>query len=175
MSILKLVKYKKGDAGWTDLSYEVPFDSNAGRVLFRTGFLLEWASLSDYKTWDVIREKEGKRGTDYIRVTNIRGKKTEKIDRASSLFKDYVRLSTQMLQTNSRPRKVEIQRIPSVILLQLADRGSRLSVADFDDGLMHIGTQLCKNHEKPKCVKCPVSDICVGYNRDRKLISGYTT
>ncbi|EHP82733.1 hypothetical protein [Methanotorris formicicus] len=30
---------KRNDSGWTGISYEVPFDSNAGRVLFRCGFL----------------------------------------------------------------------------------------------------------------------------------------
>jgi hypothetical protein len=35
---------RKNDVNWGKLSYEVPFDSNVGRVLFRTGFLLELAA-----------------------------------------------------------------------------------------------------------------------------------
>lgn len=65
---------KKKDNSYGPLSYELPFDSNAGRVLFRTGFLLNCAKLSDYKKWEVIQEGKGKGGEHYIRVTNIRGK-----------------------------------------------------------------------------------------------------
>ena len=60
MSIIRLVKHKTVDNGWTDFSYEVPFDSNAGRVLFRTGFFLELASLTNYVKWDVIQKGKGK-------------------------------------------------------------------------------------------------------------------
>ena len=47
VSIFNLVKHRSGDTGWTDISYEVPFDSNAGRVLFRAGFFTSLADLED--------------------------------------------------------------------------------------------------------------------------------
>jgi len=61
-SILRLVKHRVKDTGWSGISYEVPFDSNAGRVLFRTGFLLELAPLKDYENWNVIQKGKGKGG-----------------------------------------------------------------------------------------------------------------
>lgn len=35
---------RKNEFTWGPYSFEVPFDSNAGRVLWRTGYFLEWAS-----------------------------------------------------------------------------------------------------------------------------------
>lgn len=109
VSIFKLVKHKSKDTGWTDFSYEVPFDSNAGRVLFRTGFLLEWATLKDYENWGVIQKGKGKSGTHYIRVTNIRGQKTQNIPTISKFFSDYVDVITNYLKIGYRPRSVKIQ------------------------------------------------------------------
>jgi len=59
---------RKRDITWGKYSFEVPFDSNAGRVLFRTGYLLNWADIDDYKKSNVIQPNQGKGGTDYIRV-----------------------------------------------------------------------------------------------------------
>jgi endonuclease III len=49
------------------------------------------------------------------------------------------------------------------------------SIADFDDGLMYIGTNFCFNHNNPKCEDCPIKDLCVGYNEDKSLIENYRT
>lgn len=38
-------------------------------------FLLEFATLKDYKNWEIIQEERRKGKIDYIRVTNTRGKK----------------------------------------------------------------------------------------------------
>ncbi len=174
VSIFKLVKHKIGDNGWTDFSYEVPFDSNAGRVLFRTGFLLELASLADYESWKVIQKGEGKGGTDYIRVTNIREKKATKISYKSEIFEEYLYVVHEFLKMG-RPRTVKIQRIPNLLIYKLHQMGHKFSVADFDDGLMYIGTNYCYNHGEPGCEDCPLNDICRGYNENKKLIQKYRT
>lgn len=175
VSIFKLVKHRIKDTGWTDISYESPFDSNAGRVLFRTGFLLEWATLKDYERWNVIQREAGKGGTHYIRVTNIRGKKTEKIELSSDLFRDYVEVIKNYLKISRRPRKVEIQRLINLLIYELLKEGSKYSVADFDDGLMYVGTNFCFNHKNPRCEDCPLRDLCKGYNENNSLITDYTT
>jgi len=59
---------KKSDARGS-LSYETPFDSKACHVLFRTGFLLYCADLSDYEEWNVVQKGKGKSGEYYIRAT----------------------------------------------------------------------------------------------------------
>ncbi|MBM3334282.1 hypothetical protein FJY63_06440, partial [Candidatus Sumerlaeota bacterium] len=62
-----------GRPNWGRFSFEAPFDSNAGRVLWRTGFFLQWANESDYRERKVVQPGAGKGGVNYIRVTNIRG------------------------------------------------------------------------------------------------------
>jgi len=123
VSILGLVKYKVDDTGWTGYSYEVPFDSNAGRVLFRTGFLTEWASLQDYEDWEVIKPGQGKGGANYIRVTNIRGKKVSTESQTPQYFSDYSKVAVYYLKTSTRPRMMEVQRMPNVIIHQLLEFG----------------------------------------------------
>jgi len=172
VSIFKLVKNKNN--GWSDFSYEVPFDSNAGRVLFRTGFLLEFASLEEYEHWNVIQKGKGKGGVDYIRVTNIRGKKSKKISSDPEKFRDYLTLLQKYLK-KGRAKKVEIQRIPNLLIYDLSKRGLNYSVADFDDGLMYVGTNYCFNHDSPRCEVCPLRKLCKGYKEDISLIKNYRT
>ena len=174
VSILRLVKHKTVDNGWINFSYEVPFDSNAGRVLFRTGFLLELASLMDYVKWNVIQKGKGKGGVDYIRVTNIRGRKAMGIPQDSEIFNEYLFVVQEFLKMG-RPRSVKIQRIPNLLIYKLHQGGYKFSVADFDDGLMYIGTNYCYNHDEPKCEECPLNDICRGYNENEDLIKKYRT
>ena len=175
ISIFNLVKYKLEDSGWNGISYEIPLDSNAGRVLFRTGFLMEWATFKEYERWNVIQKGRGKGGEHHIRVTNIRGKKTHNIDKNSDIFLDYINITKEYLRTGKRPKNVEIQRIPNILVYNLHKEGYRYSIADFDDGLMYIGTRYCFNHENPNCRECPIRDVCVGYKKDDKLIRNYRT
>ncbi|MEM3667935.1 MAG: hypothetical protein QW388_04750 [Thermoplasmatales archaeon] len=173
VSIFRLTKRK--DSGWTDISYEVPFDSNAGRVLFRTGFLLEWASLKDYENWEVIQKGKGKGGVHYIRVTNIRGNKTTNIPQDSDVFSHYTDVTSNYLKIGRRPQFIEIQRLPNLLIYELTKNDLSYSVADFDDGLMHIGTNYCLNHDQPKCKECPINDLCKGYKENESLIKKYRT
>lgn len=174
VSTFGLVKHRKDDKGWTGISYEVPLDSNAGRVLFRTGFLLELATLKDYEKWNVIQKGKGKGGVNYIRVTNIRGKKVKGISTDSEFFHDYLVVVREYLKMG-KPRSMEIQRVPNLLIYKLNKDGYDFSVGDFDDGLMYIGTKYCYNHDEPKCEDCPLNDVCRGYNKDNTLIKNYRT
>lgn len=163
---------REDDLGWSDFSFEVPFDSNAGRVLFRTGFFLEWASLKDYTQWSVIQKGAGKEGKHYIRVTNIRGKKSKRTLHDKASHDAYQSLCIDRLKTHKKaPQSVEIQRIPLAFLLL----NRRFSPGELDDGLMHIGTSFCFNHSDPLCIKCPVKSLCRGYQESRNLIEDYRT
>ena len=62
---------KIADPPWGKYSFELPLDSNAGRVLFRTGYLQRWVSLDNLRDYKVIQKREK---VNYIRVTNIRKK-----------------------------------------------------------------------------------------------------
>ncbi|MCD6549207.1 hypothetical protein J7K41_00630, partial [Candidatus Micrarchaeota archaeon] len=162
----------KKESGWSKWSFEVPFDSNAGRVLFRTGFFTILATLKDYEKWGVIQKNKGKGKTHYIRVTNIRGKKVQnKKILNQQIIENYNKIITQHLKIRKRSSTlVEIQHIPNAILLN-----SKYGIGDFDDGLIYIGTNFCFNHDKPKCKRCPLKDLCMGNNWKTKFIKNYRT
>ncbi len=157
---------------WGIYSFEIPFDSNAGRVLWRTGFLLKWANEREYVQKSVIQKGKGKGGLDYIRVTNIRGMKTN-TDLPNEIWQNYFDLACSHLCSHKKgPKKAEIQRIPHAFLMSST---SSYGVAEFDDGLIHIGTKYCFNHDKPRCNECPISSICEGNNNQPYLIAQYRT
>lgn len=151
---------------------EIPFDSNAGRVLFRSGYLLRYATIEDYVKYNVIQRGKGRNGKDYIRVTNIRDKRATKNLKEVD-YETYSNLCVNHLRTHVRRpirAKYEIQKIPLAQLLE----GRQFVTGKFDDGLMYIGTNHCFNHDAPKCLTCPINDLCVG-RRDKTLIEKYRT
>ncbi len=175
MYVSRLNLKKRNDIGWTGISYELPFDSNAGRVLFRCGFLTKIATIRDYKIWNVIQEGKGKEGKHYLRVTNLREKKISISDKM--LKEEYDDLVVNYLKINKRPPiKAEIQRIPNLLIKIInKEENKNYSIADFDDGLIYIGTNFCFNHNNPKCEFCPIKNLCVGYNQNKLLIRNYRT
>ncbi len=158
--------------GWNAFSFEVPFDSNAGRVLWRTGFFLQWAEEQSYVKADAIQPGKGKGGLNYIRVTNIRGMASEVTPPIEHL-NAYRDIAINHLRTyRQAPRKIYIQNIPPAILLA---SGSEYGAGHLDDGLMHIGTNYCFNHEKPTCEECPIRKYCQGCQTNPPLIEEYRT
>lgn len=169
---------RSDDPAWQGLSYEVPYDSNAGRVLWRTGYLLYWASEEDYLRYQVLQPRRGKGGTTYIRVTNIRGKPLGRDRRLSAELKDaYDDVCRHHLKTHRRaPAKVEIQRVQHAYLLRWnTSYTPPLAAGHLDDGLIHVGTTYCFNHDQPDCPHCPLRDLCRGYNEMPVLITAYRT
>jgi len=162
---------KRKDNEFGPLSYELPFDSNVGRVLFRCGFLLDCAELSDYEKWEVIQKGKGKGGEHYIRVTNIRGKKSYELSKSKEMMDSYKSICIEYLKVRKRrPSTIEIQQVPNILLL-----GTEYGIGDLDDGLIYIGTNYCKNHDKPICLQCPINDFCLGYKSRQDLILNYRT
>ena len=162
---------KKGD-DWGQLSFEIPYDSNAGRVLWRVGYFLQWAEEKDYVKKDVVQRGAGKGGKHYIRVTNIREMKSARDELLESKFMDdYAKICTNHLRTHKqRPKKPEIQRLQHVFLMR-----EEMGAAEFDDGLIHVGRNFCLNHEAPKCESCPLREHCEGKNCRPELIADYRT
>lgn len=164
---------KKNDTGWSEYSYEVPFDSNAGRVLWRTGYLSSLASEDEYKKNEVIQINKGKKGTHYIRVTNMRGMRVS-ADIPTDLVDVYKGICVNHLKSHKiEPRKVEIQRFQHALLWQ--SKEENLTVSAFDDGLIEIGRNYCLNHEQPRCESCPINQHCKGYQSNNALITEYRT
>jgi len=157
--------------GWSRWSYEVPFDSNAGRGLFRTGFFLSLANMRDYENWNVVQKRKGKGNTHYLRVTNVRGKKVQVTIKDEEVIKNYEIVVLNHLKIKRRkPSAIEIQRLPNAILLN-----SKFGIGDFDDGLIYIGTRFCTNKDNPNCPECYLNQICKGFQKYRYLITDYTT
>ncbi len=157
---------------WSAFSFEVPFDSNTGRVLWRTGFFLQWASEESYTRNAVIQPGRGKGGLNYLRVTNIRGMGAEATV-PEEILDAYNDIAINHLRTYKKaPRKVAIQNIPPAILYS---SGAEYGAASLDDGLMYVGTNYCFNHDKPSCGECPIRDHCQGNLRNRTLIDDYRT
>lgn len=172
VSSFRLVRHS--GSTWDGFSYEVPYDSNAGRVLWRTGYLLHWASENTYQKRRVLQPGAGKGGKTYIRVTNLRGIKVE-TQLPDDLRESYNEICIEHLCSNRRvPKSVEIQRIQHAYLWYTFGQ-SNLTVANFDDGLIAIGTQLCYNHNEPHCEECPLNHLCQGYLKDRYLITEFRT
>ncbi|NMB99932.1 MAG: hypothetical protein GYA35_06600 [Thermoanaerobaculaceae bacterium] len=162
---------KRKDEAFGPLSYELPFDSNAGRVLFRTGFLLDCAKLSDYEKWEVVQKGKGKGGKHYIRVTNIRGKKSDELSSLKEVMDSYEPICIKYLKVRiRRPSKIEIQQIPNTLLLD-----TKYGIGDLDDGLINIGTKYCFNHNNPNCKECPIKEFCLAYKKQKGLIKNYRT
>ena len=172
VSTFKLTR--RDDPGWDAFSFEVPYDSNAGRVLWRTGYLLRWATEKEYKGKEVVQPGRGKGGLNYIRVTNIRGMKASK-PLSSEIRELYVAIALHHLKSHVRPpKKFEIQRIQHAYLMSEYEHIG-LGVADFDEGLIHIGTSYCFNHSNPLCVDCPINHLCEGHQSNPSLIDSYRT
>jgi len=165
---------RRADPRWGRFSFEVPFDSNIGRVLWRSGFFLALAARRDYVEHHVVQPGEGKGEKDYIRVTNIRGMSpTRRLP--PDWLKAYKDLCVVHMRTHARqPKKVEIQRLPMAVLLA-SGLGNKGGAADLDDGLVQIGTNFCLNTDFPRCARCPIRKLCEAALGNRRLIERYAT
>jgi len=162
------------DPGWGPFGFESPYDSNAGRVLWRTGYLLRLATEGEFERRDVIQRGGGKGGKHYIRVTNMRGMKASK-PMASSIRDAYETVCRDHLRSHKRaPKNLEIQRVQHAYLFRSFGKNG-LNVANFDDGLIRIGTKYCYNLANPDCTSCPLRRKCVGHLSTRRLITAFRT
>jgi hypothetical protein len=159
---------KRSEHTWSKYSYELPLDSNVGRVFLRTGILLKLATMQDYQNADIIQLDGGKKGTHYLRVTNIRGMKPTLITPDSELGTRY--LDIMITHFGQRKRIVEIQRLPNALLLDTDH-----AIGDLDDGIIHIGTHYCRNTDTPNCKKCPINKLCGGHRNHPEWIADYRT
>lgn len=157
----------KTTENWGQYSYEIPFDSNAGRVLFRTGFFFHYITEAQLIADQVIQKDAGKGGKHYIRVTNSRGKKivNNQLDIDLEKYKELTKNHLKQARRN-----VLFQLAPIALIFE----ERTYSVGELDDGLMYIGTNFCFNTDTPKCDECPLKDYCKA-TKDRNLITQYAT
>ena len=137
--------------GWTKNSFEVPFDSNIGRVLFRIGYVDYF--LDEKEKNKTLRErKEG----IHLEANELRNKKIkEEINPSTS--KIYQDLKEIVLPIDAPKTKPGFQFTINWFLENIGD--TDLTIGSFDDSLMYIGTKFCKN-KSPDCENCPLNSKC---------------
>jgi len=162
-----------GNDAWGPWSYEVPFDSNAGRVLYRTGIVTGWVDDARLKKHEVIQPGRGKGGkTAHMRVTNLRGVESTLAQDSQVLVDANRRLCVDHLRSHKRaPQKVQAQHIPSSIALL----DGTMTPGEIDDGLIRVGTEWCFNTAIPRCNACPLKSVCAGANEQPELIANVRT
>jgi hypothetical protein len=157
---------------WSAFSYDLPYDADGGRVLWRTGFLLRWASEQDYRRARVIQEGDGR--LNQLRIANMQRMVTS-APLPTCVSASYQLIVLHHMMTHKYPpRKARIARIPHAYLYSTFPT-THLHVAHFDDGLVYIGTHYCFNHGEPRCPECPINDLCEGYQDRPHLIQEYRT
>jgi hypothetical protein len=161
------------ESAWSAWSYEVPFDSNAGRVLYRTGIISGWVDEKRLKKHEVIQPGAGKDGkAAYMRVTNLRGVESELAQDSLQLVQVNRTLCVDHLRTHRRaPQKVQAQHIPSIAALI----DGAMTPGEIDDGLIKVGTEWCFNTGNPRCPDCPLRSVCAGARDQPKLITDVRT
>lgn len=160
------------DTHWGQNSYEVPFDSNAGRVLFMSGFfhyffpsLNNLSDIEKEKKWlssgriqKFTKEKDKQErwtGKYHMYITNsFRGQTIESFGEDS--FKDIKPFLKETLNKNPQ-KKIEVQHMINYLSKNLGTK-----IGAIDDGLMYVGTKFCINRGNQLCDKCPLRDECSG-------------
>ncbi len=167
---------RRTDEGWSPFSYEVPYDSNAGRVLWRTGYILHWLDEQTLRDKKVIQPGKGKGNTHYLRVTNLRNIAIPLKEYNPEQWALYIDLTKEYFK-GGHPQKAQFQRLQHLYLLEHSQNhpDDPLTVGHFDDGLMYVGTRFCFNHDKPNCAACPLKEHCLGYQQRPNLIADYRT
>jgi hypothetical protein len=174
----------KESLGWNQNSYELPFDSNAGRVLFMTGFFhYFFPSLNNLENQEIARqwlstrnnqrftkEMDGDNnwtGRYHMYITNsFRGRPIEleiknELDKE---IKEYIKNTF-----NLRPRRIKVQHMINYLSKKLQTK-----IGAIDDGLMKIGTTICINRGNQKCNKCPLNKFCSGSEDNERKNKFYT-
>ncbi len=136
---------------WSQNSYELPLDSNAGRVLFMAGFFDPF--LMDLNNPDKFVGIEQEKGNGYyIYVTRaFRGKKAENLNEDET--KNIQKTLREIF--SSKIRNIQVQ-----WLVNYLSEVTGSSVGAIDDGLMKIGTSYCINRGNQVCSECELRDLC---------------
>lgn len=137
--------------GWSKNSFEVPFDSNIGRVLFRLGYV-DYFLNKKVKKKTLKKRKEG----IHLEANELRNKNIKEriIPSISQIYQD---LKNLVLPIDPPKTKPGFQFTINWFLNNINDPD--LTIGSFDDLLMYIGTKFCKN-KSPDCKNCPLNSKC---------------
>lgn len=153
---------RKDDLRWGPNSYEIPLDSNVGRVFMRSGILFLFVnedSLWKSKCW--IEQPNGKVNLSAQRLNELR------ISESTPMKSEI-----QEVLKSWGVRKRNIMKSLNAFILKLNKKGIKISMGQVDDGFMHIGQNFCKN-DKAICDKCPLNKLCLANNKEPLLKTQY--
>jgi hypothetical protein len=152
---------KSGDPGWDNNSYQIPIDSNIGRILMRTGLVFYFMSEREFVTTCCRPQNDKRINLGSNRLRNI------SISSDHPNFKEGINF---IRKWNSRLRSIKFPAMLNVLVDSLKKEKIKSGIGILDDGMMHIGTTFCSNNVKEmNCSKCPLRDICMANIQEKKL------
>jgi hypothetical protein len=143
------------DRQWGRNSYEIPLDSNVGRVLMRTGYIFPLLEGDPAETltrggqW--TEQKDGRVNLSAQKLRGIR------IPRGALPEIELEALLEDWGLRNNLGERVLTRTLNAYLRLLLGPEEAAIGV--LDDGCMQIGTRYCYN-TNPRCEMCDVQTIC---------------
>jgi len=153
---------EKPDLKWGSNSYEIPLDSNVGRVFMRSGLLFLFTNedeLWNSRCW--IEQSNGKVNLSAQRLNELRIPENTPIEN-----------DLQKILRSWGVRKRNIIKALNAFVLRLNTKDILATIGQLDDGFMHVGQNFCRN-DGPICIKCPLNKICLANNKEVLLKTQY--
>ena len=158
---------------WSKNSYQMPFDTNAIRVLTMAGIVTHFISF------EILTGREARKhvfqprdSKIYIRATNLRSFKLERELPYTNVAEIMRRRFSPRLRSKLFPY------ILNAAVETIDGKNPRVGV--LDNGLIHIGTGHCWN-KNPQCEgkngkdPCDLKGLCYAHNDDPQMKSKYFT
>lgn len=153
---------ERTDLKWGPNSYEIPLDSNVGRIFMRSGLLFLFINedeLWESRCW--IEQSNKKVNLSAQRLNDLRI--PERIPIENEL---------QEVLRNWGVRRRNLIKSLNTFILKLNKENIQATIGQLDDGFMYIGQNFCKN-DKVICGKCPLNKICLANNKESLLKTQY--
>jgi len=151
---------------WNSNSFEIPLDSNVGRVLMRTGIVLTALDLRTFTKKCCTEQANGRINLNSNKLREVR------VEQNHPAFGVAIRKVREWYPSR---RSAKFPILLNALLDELARRdGAQRSIGTLDDAMMHIGTVFCLNSPREMdCNHCPLSSICYANNECPSLKEQY--
>jgi len=135
---------------WGQNSYNIPINSNAGRVLMRSGFIFNFIPFNHINFQSCLTEQED--GRINLAANNLLTKEILNTNPITEEIKE-------VLSERGRLKRILFPLTINGFVKKLNRQGIETSVGQIDDGIIYIGTTYCFN-TKPKCRNCELKSAC---------------
>jgi len=153
---------EKTDLRWGPNSYEIPLDSNVGRVFMRSGLLFLFTNEDELwrsRCW--IEQSNRRVNLSAQRLNELRIPENTPIEE-----------ELQQVLRGWGVRKRNLIKSLNAFILKLNKKRIKATIGQLDDGFMYIGQNFCRN-DKTICNKCPLNKICLANNKESLLKTQY--